>query len=193
MSTVKAFFMKHPSSPVNNIAMEADGTTRFAGAVTGGGLDLVATLPAFTAQASVSFNNVFSSAYTDYVLVFRNILTSVAQTNYMRLRAVGVDAATNYINRNIQSDPTISGGSSSTAYLAAFTWGTTAGGGVLTLLSPASANRTFATGQFIMPDAWGIATNSVHTDSIAYDGFSLIAASGTISGGPTKVYGYRNG
>lgn len=155
------------------------------------GLEWLTTLPAFPAGASVSFNNVFTAEYDDYLLLFHDLLTSTAQTCFMRLRAAGVDLTTGYVNRNVQSDPALSGGSSVATHLAAMTWGTTAGGGALTLLGPKKTGRTFALGQFIMPDSWGVATQSGHTGPDSCDGFSLIAGAGTITGGPTQVYGYR--
>jgi len=150
----------------------------------------------FTAASTVSVNGCFSSLYSNYKLV---IVFNSGSTNALvnlRLRLSGTDAsgASDYGYSLLQSAS--SGTWVNISYSAATSSHTVGyketGGGsnsVVEILSPAQARKTGfnVSGQYgVVPYIGG----GTHILSTAYDGFSLITASGDMTGTMT-IYGYR--
>jgi hypothetical protein len=163
--------------------------------LTNGGLVYI-TQSTFSAVASVSVNSCFTSTYLSYRLLIQ-VYGSGASNCRIRLRVGGVDAAgTDYYDRGYYNNA-----------------------GVITALTNSAVNQAFVTNYYtdvgypgrvsmdvhapqlsartVFHTQWtdsftvlGGDTHSTHATGNSYDGFSLSAASGTITG-TVYVYGYR--
>jgi hypothetical protein len=158
--------------------------------ITTTGMVLLNTTTATTAS-TVSFDNVFSSTYKDYIV---NVSGTMSVDTYlsMRLRVGGVDSsATNYaFQRDSSFGSTASFSSNTSQSLWQVTRGTTTGfSGQINLYAPQLAQITAINtngghqGQFTRIAG----VNSLTTQ---FDGFTIYPDSGTITG-TIKVYGYK--
>ena len=112
----------------------------------------------------------------------------------MRLRLSGTDATTNYIGQRIFGYNTTTGAEQQSAWnVVDFNPTYPVQAAVVDLSNPAIASNTIGTGQNAKLNNAGlyisIASGFWHTTATAYDGFSLIAGSGNITG-TVEVYGY---
>ena len=182
-----------------NVVQYYDGAAwATVGPAAASGLVLVANPTTFTASSAVQANNVFTSTYTNYLVMFTfasSATNDIALT--MRLRAASTDTTTNYYGSGIQSTQT------GTLSQAGFNAATSADfgdvGGIATLMpiifgSPQAAART----TFFMENMEagtgsgnrGYQVRSGFQDSATqFDGFSITPGSGTITGS-FAVYGY---
>jgi hypothetical protein len=164
------------------------------------GLTLVSTTT-FSAVSSQSFNNVFSSSYTNYK-VMMNFHTSTSATTSFRFRAAGSDlTAANYSgaqyvfnNANNAGSAAYSTSQDSTATLILNNYNNTSGvptGIDMTVYDPMSTSgrknysANVVTSNIYYGLSWGMYYGSTST---AFDGFSLIMTSGTMTGS-VSVYG----
>jgi hypothetical protein len=168
-------------------------------AASSGALTLVSTTT-FSAVSSQSFNNVFSSTYTNYK-VMMNFHTSAGGTTSFRFRAAGSDlVAANY--SGLQYVFTASGAGSagfassqdSVANLLLNSYNNSSGvptGIDMTVYDPmsTSARKNYsanvATSNIYYGLSYGMYYGSTGT---AFDGFSLVMNSGTMTGS-VSVYG----
>jgi hypothetical protein len=150
----------------------------------------------FTSVTSISLNNVFSSAYTSYRLVLSASSGSVNAAHLLRLRSSGTDVSgTGYtwiiFVSTTSASNRFSAGSTSSAE-----WSIGGGGigtsfGVMDLTYPAQARPTMGTYQAMNPlTTFETRTGGfVHNVSTSYDGFTILPASGNMTG-TLAVYGY---
>jgi hypothetical protein len=165
-----------------------------------GGLNLISTTT-LSAVSSQSVNSVFTSTYTNYLVVLSTTATSAAGASItMKLRASGTDSSTTYgawlMGLNSAGTTTNNTSSSTSFYLTESHSSTTAGFNfaLVNLINPNLANDTLfnvqshglttAAGQFLSTSGSG-----VHQTATAYDGFTIIRSSGTLTGA-ISVYGY---
>ena len=156
-----------------------------------GGLVVVKSETAFTSATSVTADNVFTSTYTNYLVVVR--LTTTANADlFWALRVGGVTAATNYNYQNINAINTTIAGSRSTAQTkcAYGSSGTTASLSAFILSGPNLAEATTSITMLNnQGSSVGISISSfvgIHTTATAYDGIEL--TDGTATGSYT-IYG----
>jgi hypothetical protein len=152
---------------------------------------------AFTTASSVTADNIFTSTYTNYRIMFRQLGTSNTTTEF-RLRVGGVNAtASNYNQQRLTGGGATASASATTgqgyfqvlgpngAFICTY---------IFDLFSPAEAAvTTFLTQQVKADGAYTVqSTESIygnHTLTTAYDGFALAPQAGTVTGTYT-VYGY---
>jgi hypothetical protein len=161
------------------------------------GLVCVKAETAFTTASSITADNIFTSSYTNYRIMIRQLGTSNTTTEF-RLRVGGVTASTNYNFQRLQG----TGSSTAASFASAQTYFQILGPNgafintyIFELFSPAEASPTGFMTQQIKND--GAYTSSVaaeliygtHTTSTAYDGFIFAPQGGTVTGTYT-VYGY---
>jgi hypothetical protein len=165
----------------------------------GGGLTLI-TSSTFSAVASVSVNSCFSAAYENYRIVI-GLLGSVAASNdlNLRVRAAGTDLsgavyASSYIFNSQTGGPSRSYTAAGTSGVLGYTndYKSLVAGD---MGSPFATERTTFTGTHMTLGS-GAASQAgslgiVVNNATSYDGFSLISATGTITG-TLRVYGYSN-
>ena len=151
----------------------------------------------FTSVASQSLNNVFSSTYDNYLVVIDGLTGSTTMTVDLRLRVSGVDSSTQYYwgialtNASATSIP--AGGNNVGSYRLFNAVAAERGFINLNINNPNLAKISLfngsLTGEF-SGSIGGGASGGLHNVATAYDGFTIIASTGTISG-RVQVYGYR--
>jgi hypothetical protein len=161
----------------------------------GGGLAHIST-STFTAQASVSFDNVFTSTYQNYRLVL-NIL-GVSGTNLrFRMRASGTDdTGTNYASQYVYGSNTSITGARETGQTAAWFISASTGYEVIAAYdigSPQLAKQTSLVGSQVFASATVevITWAANHDQPTAYDGITLLIPGGSFTG-TARIYGYKN-
>jgi hypothetical protein len=161
------------------------------------GLVCVKAETAFTTASSVTVDNVFTSSYTNYRIMIRQLGTSNTTTEF-RLRVGGVTAsATNYIFQRLQgasSSAAASLATGQTYFQILGPNGAFINTYIFELFSPAEASPTgFMTQQIKNDGSYTTVAAEIiygtHTLSTAYDGFIFAPQGGTVTGTYT-IYGY---
>lgn len=161
------------------------------------GLMLISS-QSFVAASSASFNNVFSSSYLNYRVLFS--LTSISATGniYIRARYSGSDTTTSTYNytqgRTGRASLSDAGGSTGVTYLAPLyaATGYQVHGNFDIFQGGISGGFQFIGNSWAYDSGYINYTASGNcTQATAHDGFSILPASGTITGS-VRVYGYRN-
>lgn len=169
----------------------------------GGSASLTANTVTFTTVNSVSLNGCFTSTYSDYLL--RMAITAVSGTNmaiYARLRASGTDSTGSYRQETIEhyggtvgaGQNWASNGGTQWTLAQSTTTNATYTGASFDILSPQKAAYTVAFGAAGWWNSSGVSIGHVHRSwhgvASAYDGITIIASTGTISG-TVAVYGLK--
>jgi hypothetical protein len=167
--------------------------------ITGGGSETSTTNAdgsvSFSACASLSLNDVFTSDYDNYMIVWR-VLPSAPQGTFFKLRVSGVDSSTGYVVQRINADSTTVSAernSSETAGRLTNLEGLTIYGGISQYLfgpylAQPTASRTVVVDTKSSARILDFATT--HSVSTAYDGITLLNNNGTDSGLVT-VFGFN--
>ena len=156
----------------------------------------------FTGVTSVSLNGVFSSTFDNYLVVidYTAAVGANAATRF-RLRAAGVDAATNYSSALLQfgaGGATGYGDPLGTTYTeAGIVDATNAADSAVqhTIYRPFLATRTVLVGSGYFRNSAGSPIGqcfgATHTTASSYDGLTLSTAGSSITG-KIRVYGFKN-
>ena len=150
-----------------------------------------------TAASSVSFNNVFTSAYTNYKIVFTSSSSAHGLNAFMRMRKTGTDTSGTiyYFGGSSGSvSGTVGGWSGSAANVLQF--GNTSienFSGDIEVYRPVLAERTgfnyrcFGFGATYI----GVQGQGLIYDTVSYDGFTIYLSSGNFTG-TIQVFGYNS-
>ena len=178
-----------------NVLTVASGIPSWA-APSAGALTLINTTT-FTTVASVSVNSVFTSTYTNYLILTDSIIGNGNLDITMRLRAGGTDTTANY-NIMVWDKPFATAVSApvsiGTTSFGTGNWyiGDTDGTGYhmnnIYISSPQKSTMTTFTEQIITRGSLDYIGGN-QTDATAFDGFTFTASTGTFSG-VVRVYGY---
>ncbi len=158
------------------------------------GLVLVNTTT-FSAAASVSVNNCFTSAYKNYKILW-DLDPTANVTTLLRLRASGADnTSANYwygiAVGNYATGGSTTGASGQTSWQITSTdAGTSPSWGSMDLMGPQVAENSAYLGLTAYSQAAGSMSGGFF-NSAQFDGFTFFPQSGTITGS-LRVYGYRN-
>ena len=156
------------------------------------GLSLINTTT-FSAVASQSVNNVFTSSYANYrVLV--DLVGSTDMDINCRLRTSGTDnSSATYNTRRATFQSTYTTASSTTATLFYFAVGRATNKSAVSFdfFKPQLATQTSALGQSYEPATLLDLHGLTFTNTTQFDGFTLLPSTGTITG-QIKVYGYSD-
>ena len=157
------------------------------------GLELVKAQTVGTGVASVAVTDAFSANYDSYLIRYINGTQSVANDISLQLTGLttgyygsshydAYTAAASGVNRlsNVGQFTYVGGGDSTGALVNC------------TLYNPFAAKPTFMTYQSWSGSIYHIWGAGKQTSNTSVTGFSLIAVSGTLTGGSIRVYGYRN-
>ena len=145
----------------------------------------------FTNVSSISLNGCFSATYENYFVIVTNVTGSASTSLITRMRASGTDSATGY-NSGGSYNGSASGNIIDTNAIGQYmdTIATSGNGNQqMIFFMPFLAIST----GFMMQSYRDTLTNvrfGRHTPATSYDGFSMITASGTMSG-KVRVYGYK--
>jgi hypothetical protein len=168
--------------------------------VIGSGSSSVSTLGqvTFTGASSVSLNNVFSSTYDNYKVLFSGNVSTAAGLN-LRLRVGGVDnsTASSYLRQFLRVENTVISGGRVTSNIVRIgqSENTLRSSFELTIYNPFQATATpmnslatISESSVMIFDIHSV----VHNVTSSFDGFTLIPESGTTTG-TISVYGYKKG
>lgn len=191
MSTLSTTYLKHGSSGINNITLASTGAVAVNGSMTGAGLDLI-TSQTFSGVVQVNFNNCFTSAYDNYLITATQTTTVDSDLN-IRLRSNLVDASgANYTIIILDN-----GGTVTASRLTSQTQtriGPTRNGIVMrhsaTIFSPYLTVPTSVQSR-TTSDTVANMIDGTHNLSTSYDGCTIYAGGGTMSG-IIRIYGYKN-
>jgi hypothetical protein len=160
------------------------------------GLVCVKAETAFTTASSVTADNVFTSAYTNYVLNLTITSSSAELVLLYKNRVGGTSASTNYNAQLVSFSSTTTDAFRSTAQTS-FRLGqafTVSSFFTLNIASPQLAAQTNFTVNGIYNDSAvttpkGMFNTGNHSTATAYDGLEILTNTGTITGF-YSVYGY---
>lgn len=157
------------------------------------GLWLVKTQTIGNAVSSQAVTSAFDSTYDNYLVM---ISGGVGSTN-IELRIQLGSTVTNYKYQLIygQFNNTVSAEGSTTAANVPYCgYGTTAGLAMnAVVLNPNRATRTTVQATYVQPGGgFGGQVTGILDNTTQYTDFTVVVASGTMTGGTIRVYGYRN-
>jgi hypothetical protein len=150
----------------------------------------------FSAQTIVSFNDVFTSTYENYVIKL-NLTANTTADLYLRVRASGTDlsSAVYYYTNIHRSNTAFSNGAQNRGESIIGIIKPTKTAIDVSFFSPQLTTRTSLTSNgsyFETSGAYGNWLSSATVDdALSYDGFSIIPVSGNITG-TIRVYGVQN-
>jgi hypothetical protein len=147
----------------------------------------------FSGVASQSINNVFSSTYQYYKIVWSVVMSNSFELNF-KLRVSGSDATNNYNISQVRTSGVSSSTASQETNIPAlpFSYGNTSGikHGEAIIFNPFLATKTgFNYLHYSENNSSGV-TGGLHTESISYTGATFSVFSGTITG-EIFVYGFN--
>ena len=162
----------------------------------GSGLTLVKTQTIGTAVSSVNVTSAFSATYDSYKIIVSggtssangdlNLQLGASTTGYYSGRGAVVYSSSSGSNSGLNNGSSWTGG---------IGMGQSTGLNLIAdLISPFLAKTTVVSSVFIMQNTAGFAGFycGFHNVSASYTDFTLTPASGTLTGGTIKVYGYKN-
>jgi hypothetical protein len=166
------------------------------------GLVFVSSTAVGSSVSSVDVNNVFSSTFDNYKIIYSNYASSIANIGMrMRLKTGTVDSSSNYYwgGYFVRYTSTGSGFDRSGGATTFFDMGSaTSPSSSLSweMHSPNLSNYTLYTLQQTAAsstDQYAITRSGVFRNTTQFTGFQLFPTSGTITAGTIRVYGYNNG
>ena len=158
------------------------------------GMWLVKSQTVGSAVSSVTVTGAFSSAYDNYRIIYTGGTASASTDIGLKL---GASVTGYYASLQFQLVTAGTVSAAGTNNGAAWAWigGAVAGQAVhasFDLLSPFATSYTkVRNGSYQSGDGYGI-MNGEHRVATSYTDFILTVATGTITGGTIRVYGYRN-
>ena len=159
------------------------------------GLTLLSTV-SFSGVASQSFNNVFSATYDNYLVLFSGNLSTTASIEF-RLRVGGVDnsTASSYLRQFLRVENTVVTGGRVTANIAKVgqAENNLRSSFELTIFNPFQATATPFTSVLNVIESSVLifdVLSQIHNVTSSFDGFTLSASSGTITGS-IGIYGFN--
>ena len=170
------------------------------------GFTLISTTT-FSGVASQSFNSVFTSTYANYLITYNIVAadSAAARGVYLRYRASGTDTTTTYAGNmggwNIEGTGTSLNEAVASTTFTQLGWSSSTSEinrllGQATIYNPNVASQyTALIGSAISEKQGaykgGYQTYSMQTATTQFDGFTLYASAGNISG-TVRIYGIRN-
>ena len=146
----------------------------------------------FSAVSSFSFDNVFTSSYTNYLIKLIYITSTTSSIN-IKMRVGAVSASTNYNQNRLYGQSSSAGNevaTSQTSGLLLIHSASGQGAANINIFQPFVAAKTVLIAEDSASDAtYNDKINVTHTTATAYDGMEFLVASGTMTGSYT-VYGY---
>ena len=156
------------------------------------GLWLVKTQTVGTTVSSVVVSDAFSANYDNYLITYNNGSCSASTHISLQLGSTTSGYTFNIIGNTWSATASNSGGTAAANYAYAMS-GFSANGvnGSVQVMSPFLAKFTQFGSDFVASFG-GYRSIGYLPNTTSYTAFTLIPASGTLTGGTIRVYGYRN-
>ena len=177
----------------SNVVQYYDGSS-FAtvGPSSSSGLVCVKAETTFTAVTSFTFDSVFSSTYTNYLIKII-YTTSTTSSILVKMRVGGVSASTNYNQNRIFGQSATVGSEQATAQTSGLLLIHSASGqgaANINMFQPFVVAKTVMIAEDSASDAtFNDKINVTHTTAASHDGMEFAVASGTMTGS-YAIYGY---
>jgi hypothetical protein len=161
------------------------------------GLWLVKTQTVGTGVSSVTVSDAFSSTYDSYRVVMTNTVLSAGGGGLRFVLGASIPGA-NYYWGSVLINPATAAivgavGNNSGFVLMGTSTGSNAFSNSFDVMNPNRAARTNLNGFQAYSETGGVGTGSAfHNADTAFTSFSFYPASGTMTGGTIRVYGYRD-
>lgn len=164
------------------------------------GLELITSQTVGSAVSTVTVNNCFSSTYENYRIVYSAINPSTNNDLNLKLTTGGTPSSTGYywgfiyVNLSTLALTGAAAANTSSHHIGSVTSTAFRHAGTIDLLMPNLAQYTgiVASDYLMRTDIAAAAVTGSHQVATSYDGFQIIASSGTLTGGTIRVYGYKN-
>lgn len=183
--------VKDGAAAIRTLGNAIDSTLGVYSSATSGLIKINTT--SFSAVSSQSINDVFSSTYSHYAIIF-NGSTSGGSSVWLRLRASGTDeTGSNYTYQGLRGATSTADAftGTSTGFLMTSNAAASNQFFVATIFNPNVAANTYLISNTIQNVPATAQLGNYHTLSTAYTGFTLIPiTTGTITG-TVSVYGYN--
>jgi len=157
------------------------------------GLVCVKAETAFTSVASFTADDVFTSAYSNYLIVLNYTQSNTAGVASFRYRTGGTSNSTaNYSHQNtlFTSSATFSIASGATSQTLVPNYGAAGSSGNLNILAPQLSQKTIVTGTLITGSASGnMIVGGGFNTTTQFDGIEFLISLGTVTG-TYAIYGY---
>jgi hypothetical protein len=151
----------------------------------------------FSGVASQAINNVFTTTYDNYLIVIGELIGSTTATCQFKLRASGVDNSTSYYwglsMTSSLAAAVLSGGSNTDHFRIGNLVSAVRGFATFSVNAPFLAKETLFAGSLFNEFGGSLAgggSGGLHASATSFDGFSIIASTGTVTG-KVSVYGYN--
>ncbi len=189
--------VKDGASAIRTLGSAIDTSLNTALGTKKAGLVLLNTT-SFSGVASQSINDVFSATYDNYLILIDDVIKNTSAGDlalYFRLRVSATDSTANYTwgqNYALYASATTGASNLNNGgyFLALAANATNKSATQLAIQNPFLAKPTTMQSLATMHDA-GSYIAGHHSASTSYTGFSLVAASGTMTTGRITVYGYN--
>jgi hypothetical protein len=155
-------------------------------------LELVKSQEVGTAVTSVTVTNAFSSAYDDYRIVYSGACTSSGECLRLRYGTTSAGYSGNMTYTGYSSSPLTAVWDNSIAFHSHVSGGVAGRTScIIESLSPFLPVLTHTASLIYADNQNAGSFRGVINNTISYTDFTLLVASGTITGGIIRVYGYR--
>jgi hypothetical protein len=158
------------------------------------GLTLISTTTIGTTVASVTVSGAFSSTYDNYRIIVAGGALSVTDAITMTLGSTVTGYYRSWYSMSYAGTPLNQGLANISGFSQALSGTTNSLSGIIDLCSPNLAKVTIISSSQVYASTTGtvIFLQGFLNDTTQYTAFTLTPASGTMTGGTIKVYGYQN-
>ena len=156
------------------------------------GMWLVKTQTIGTAVSSVTVTDAFSADYDNYRITITGGVASTSAALRLQLGATVTGYYAGYNRTTYATAAAALAADNNGANFSRCGFVTTNSlVGTFDLLQPFATKQTIFTGSIVTPDNAGSSAGFLN-NSTSYTAFTIIADTGTLTGGTVRVYGYRN-
>ena len=156
-------------------------------------LVLISTTTVGTAVASVTVSNCFSATYLNYRIIYNGGLSSTDNDLYLKIGSATANYNMTFAGTSYSANTFVGAGSqNASSFIYAGVSETVAGAFAnLDLFNPFATTHTRMVGGFPGVSTAGF-IGGILKDNTSHTGFTFTPASGTLTGGTIRVYGYTN-
>ena len=179
-----------------NVTQQYNGASwETVGPSTAGALTLISATTIGTTVASVTVSSAFSVTYDSYLIQISGGVASTAVNLNLQLGATTTGYYAAYPRLTFSSGATANTTDNNTAnFSRAGTGNTNNLNANITVINPNFTKNTFISAYYVDADTTSVAgtVSGFVNNTTAYTAFTILASTGTLTGGTIRVYGYSN-